>query len=200
MNNSKILTTEVAMEKTAVVQTGKPGINRKALAKKQAGFGAIEMIVVLIIVIGLLALAASRWDTLFGSNEAAEEISNVNMLMAGAKNLKTSSGYGTSGTNLVPALIKADAVPKNMTVTSSAIYNTWGGAVTVVSTGTGFTVTSAAIPEGVCMTLATKLASGGVYSTKMNSGTAIIGAVTQAAATSGCSSATSNTITWASNT
>lgn len=185
------------MEKEAAV---KASIQRTARAKKQAGFGAIEMIVVLIIVIGLLALAASRWDTLFGSNEAAEEISNVNMLMAGAKNLKTSSGYGASGTNLVPALIKADAVPRNMTVTSSAIYNTWGGAVTVVSTGTGFTVTSATIPDGVCMTLATKLARGGVYSTRLNSGTAIIGEVTQAAATSGCSSATSNTITWASNT
>ena len=64
------------MEKAAEVKPVQPGINRKAHAKKQAGFGAIEMIVVLIIVIGLLALAASRWDTLFGSNEAAEEISN----------------------------------------------------------------------------------------------------------------------------
>ncbi|HEJ1468151.1 TPA: type 4 pilus major pilin [Pseudomonas aeruginosa] len=197
MNNSKIPTTEVAMEKEAAV---KASIQRTARAKKQAGFGAIEMIVVLIIVIGLLALAASRWDTLFGSNEAAEEISNVNMLMAGAKNLKTSSGYGAANTNLVPALIKAGAVPRNMTVTSNAIYNTYGGAVTVVSTGTGFTVTSAAIPEGVCMTLATKLARGGVYSTKINTGGVIVGEVTQAAATSGCSSATSNTITWASNT
>ncbi|HBN8268386.1 TPA: pilus assembly protein PilX [Pseudomonas aeruginosa] len=200
MNNSKIPTTEVAMEKAAEVKPVQPGINRKAHAKKQAGFGAIEMIVVLIIVIGLLALAASRWDTLFGSNEAAEEISNVNMLMAGTKNLKTSSGYGASGTNLVPALIKAGAVPKNMTVTSGALYNTWGGAVTVVSTGTGFTVASAAVPEGVCLTLATKLARGGVYSTKINSGTAIVGEVTQAAATTGCSSATSNSLTWASNT
>ncbi|CRN69485.1 hypothetical protein PshuTeo2_51610 (plasmid) [Pseudomonas hunanensis] len=188
------------MEKAAEVKPVQPGINRKAHAKKQAGFGAIEMIVVLIIVIGLLALAASRWDTLFGSNEAAEEISNVNMLMAGTKNLKTSSGYGASGTNLVPALIKAGAVPKNMTVTSGALYNTWGGAVTVVSTGTGFTVASAAVPEGVCLTLATKLARGGVYSTRINSGTAIIGEVTQAAATAGCSSATSNSLTWASNT
>ena len=188
------------MEKAAVVKPVQPGINRKVLAKNQAGFGAIEMIVVLIIVISLLALAASRWDTLFGSNESAEEISNINMLMAGTKNLKTSSGYGSSGTSLVSSLIKAGAVPKNMTVTSGAIYNTWGGAVTVVSTGTGFTVSSSAIPEGVCMTLATKLARGGVYSTKLNSGTAIIGEVTQAAATSGCSSATSNSITWASNT
>lgn len=185
------------MEKEAAV---KASIQRTARAKKQAGFGAIEMIVVLIIVIGLLALAASRWDALFGSNEAAEEISNVNMLMAGAKNLKTSSGYGAANTNLVPALIKAGAVPTNMTVTSNAIYNTYGGAVTVTSTGTGFTVTSAAIPEGVCMTLATKLARGGVYSTKINTGGVIVGEVTQAAATSGCSSATSNTITWASNT
>lgn len=187
-------------KKAAVAKPVRAGINRAALAKSQSGFGAIEMIVVLIIVIGLLALAASRWDTLFGSNEAAEEISNVNMLMAGTKNLKTSSGYGASGTNLVPALIKAGAVPKNMTVTSGALYNTWGGVVTVVSTGTGFTVASSSVPEGVCLTLATKLARGGVYSTKINSGTAIVGEVTQAAATAGCSSATSNTLTWASNT
>nr|WP_260630532.1 type 4 pilus major pilin [Pseudomonas aeruginosa] len=186
------------MENAAEVKPVQPGINRKAHAKKQARFGAIEMIVVLIIVIGLLALSASRWHTLFGSNEPAEEISNVNMVMAGTKNLKSSSGYGASGTNLVPALIEAGAVPKNMTVTSGAPYNTWGGAVTVVSTGTAFTVAYAAVAEGVCLTLASKLARGGVYSTRIDSATAIIGEVTEAAATAGCSSGTSNSLTSAS--
>lgn len=188
------------MAVTAEVQTNSQQKSIKSLGNRQAGFGAIEMIVVLIIVIGLLALAASRWDALFGSNESAEEISNVNMLMAGTKNLKTSSGYGAAGTDLVPGLIKANAVPKNMTVVSGVLYNIWGGSVTVVSTGTGFTVTSSTIPEGNCLTLSTKLARGGIYSTKINAGTTIIGEVTQSAATTGCSSATSNSVTWTSNT
>ncbi|HBP0736159.1 TPA: pilus assembly protein PilX, partial [Pseudomonas aeruginosa] len=50
-------------------------------------------------------------------------------------------------------------------------------------------------PQDACITLATKIAKNTFEQTKINSGTAITGEVTTAAATQACSS-DSNSITW----
>ncbi|EPQ5199368.1 type 4 pilus major pilin, partial [Pseudomonas aeruginosa] len=105
------------------------------------------------------------------------------------------SGYGSSGTNLIPSLIAINGVPKNMSVSSGVVYNVYGGSVTVSSTGMGFSITTSKLPKDACITLGTKIAKNTFEQTKINSGTAITGEVTTAAATQACSS-DSNSITW----
>ncbi|HCE9846023.1 TPA: pilus assembly protein PilX, partial [Pseudomonas aeruginosa] len=69
-----------------------------------------------------------------------------------------SSGYGSSGTNLIPSLIAINGVPKNMSVSSGVVYNVYGGSVTVSSTGMGFSITTSKLPKDACITLGTKIA------------------------------------------
>ncbi|EPC8433210.1 type 4 pilus major pilin [Pseudomonas aeruginosa] len=158
----------------------------------QGGFVSIEMIIVLIIIaIGVgLGLAAAA-----GMFSSSEEQRNISVIAANARALKTSSGYGSSGTNLIPSLIAINGVPKNMSVSSGVVYNVYGGSVTVSSTGMGFSITTSKLPQDACITLATKIAKNTFEQTKINSGSAITGEVTTAAATQACSS-DSNSITW----
>nr|MBY9433354.1 pilus assembly protein PilX [Pseudomonas aeruginosa] len=108
----------------------------------QGGFVSIEMIIVLIIIAigGGLGLAAAAG--MFSSSNANEEQRNISVIAANARALKTSSGYGSSGTNLIPSLIAINGVPKNMSVSSGVVYNVYGGSVTVSSTGMGFSITT----------------------------------------------------------
>ncbi len=170
----------------------------KAL-KKQAGFTAIELIVVLIVGLGIIALAAGKMDQLFGNSNLSEEIGNVNTIFANARSLKTSSGYGTSGTDLTSQLVAINGVPRNMSVVSGVMYNLWGGSVPVVSTGSGFTVTTNTVPMDACIKMTTKVSKGGTFaSIKINANTAVTGEVTSATATTQCNSSTSNTLVFTS--
>lgn len=171
---------------------GKKFVNKKG----QKGFTALELIVVLIVGLGIIALAASKMDMMFGGSNLSEEVGNVNTLLSNAKSLKTSSGYGTSGTNLVPSLINANGIPKNMVVTGGIPYNVWGGAVTILSTGPGFTIGYTNVPQDACIKLATKSNRGGTFATiKVGAAAAVTGEYTTAQATTDCSGAT-NSITW----
>ncbi|MCX2694507.1 type 4 pilus major pilin [Pseudomonas sp. DCB_CB] len=173
---------------------------KSKIKKNQVGaMSAIEM--ALIIAVGVVALyaAVAYGPKLWASSDNSRELENISSLVTNVRNLKTVSGYGASGTNLVPQLITAGAVPGPMTISGTTIINTWGGVVTIVSTGYGFTVTAPSIPATGCIFLATKFAATGSVTTKINSGTAVSGEVTSAAATTGCNGAT-NTIVWSSAT
>lgn len=195
MNNSelKLVQTETA-ELTNQKQQPK-----KRVHKRQGGFGLIEVMIA--VIIGLLALVAimSRGDNAFSSSDGSNELGHVSSLITGTKQLKTSSGYGVS-TDLTTTLYTNGAVPGDMTYSASKLYNSWNGNVTIVSTatGVGFTVTYPNVPQDACITLATKAAAY-AYSTKINANTAIVGEVTAATATTQCSSATANTLTWTVN-
>ncbi|CAG9170075.1 type 4 pilus major pilin [Cupriavidus pinatubonensis] len=177
-------------------------MNRNWKAKEgQKGFTALELIVVLIVGLGIIALAASRMDMLFGNSNVNEETANLSTLLSNTRNLKTISGYGAAGANLVPQLISTNGLPKNMTVTAGVPYNVWGGAVTVISNGLTHSIGYATVPQDACVKMATKGNKGGVFaSVKVNAATAVTGEYTTAQATTDCSSATANTITWTSNT
>lgn len=162
--------------------------------RKQGGFTAIEIIVVLIVALGLLAMSAGKLDMLFGGQGLAEEVSNVNTILANTKSLKTVSGYGAAGTDLTTQLVAISGIPKNMSVITNVAYNSWGGAVTPASTGTGFTITENSLPNDVCIKIATKTSKSGAFATiKINANAAIAGEVTSAVATAQCN-ATTNTL------
>lgn len=172
---------------------------KRGFATNQIGaLNAVETAMVL--VVGVLAIgAAVAWGPkLFNGNTDGIEIQNVAHLLTATSSLRTQSGYGSSGTNLNAALIAADEVPSTMTISGTNITNAFGGAVTVSSTGTGFTISYAGVPKSNCIALATKVASSVNYTTKIGSGTAITGEVTNANAVAGCTG-TANTITWTSS-
>lgn len=162
---------------------------------KQGGFGALEVLIAL--VIGMfIVIAAVGWMTkLSNTANNNDELSNISTLITNTRMLKTSSGYGPSGTDLIPILIKSGGIPDIMQRTDTTVSNVWDGAVTMVSSGPSVTLTYAKIPEASCIFLATKAAGSGSVTTSINGGTAIVGEVTAVDASTSCSGE-DNTVAW----
>lgn len=166
--------------------------------KKQQGFLSIEVIIVLVVILGLLALGASKMDMLRSGSDTTEEMSNIQALYASTKTLKSSTGYGASGTDLAALLVTYKGVPKNMAVSGSVISNLFGGTVPILSTGTGFTITENSVPPEDCIKLAPKISrSGSFTTTQINANAAVTGEVTPAVAGTQCTGST-NTLTFTS--
>lgn len=168
---------------------------RSSRASRQAGYVSIEMLFVMLVVLIGVGYALFNGSALMGTSDIGNEQGNIGQLIANTRKLKGMSGYGASSTNLVPQLIAVKGVP-NMSVSGGALYNAWGGSVTVVSNGMTFTVTENGLPQDACISLASKMSRGSKATTAINSGTAITGEVDSAAATSGCSKDTGNTLAW----
>lgn len=162
---------------------------------KQGGFGALEIFVAL--GIGILAvLGALAWKSkLDNSSNNQVESENIASLIANTKQLKTASGYGASSTNLVPLLINFEGVPGNMSKSGVTITNVWGGSVTLISTGAGFTLTYADVPTANCIFLATQASPGYGSTLRINGGSAMTGEVTSSVANAACTSST-NSLAW----
>lgn len=163
-------------------------------SRRQRGFLELSTLFVLIVVALGIAGAVSAGLGLLGSSDVSTEQSNIGTLIANTRKLKSSSGYGTSGTNLVSQLVTTKGLP-SMSQSGSNLYNSWNGAVTVVSGGMTAIVTDNGLPADACATLATKLSRGNKVTTTINGGTAITGEVDSATASSGCSK-DSNIVSW----
>lgn len=173
--------------------TGRTAVS--AAKDKQRGASAIELVVYLFVAM-LILIAAMVWFNKLTTNANNQgELENITSLLASTRTLKTSSGYGASNTDLLPVLIKGEAVPDSMQKSGNAVFNVWGGAVTVVSTGTGYTLTYAGVPASNCTFLAAKSPKSSASSLSINGGTASTGEVTATAADTACST-DSNTLAW----
>lgn len=163
---------------------------------KQSGFMSIDALgwtIFAVIVLGFVAAAV--WKVLTGTDSTIE-LSNVTALMSNTKQLKTRTGYGPSGTDLMPSLIAIDGTG-GMSVSGATVTNQYNGAVTLVSNGMTYTLTSTNYPKSACIALSTKAAKDTLTTTKINGGSAISGEVQTAAATTACSGDT-NTLSWTS--
>lgn len=169
-------------------------INMKK-SKSQAGFGALEVMIALIIGSLVIIGAVAWYQTLDTKSKNSDELSNIGMIMTNTRLLRTVSGYGPSGTNLMPILQNAGGLPDSMQVTSNVVFNAWGGNVTNASNGTTFTITYTGLPAENCIFLASKSAASATLQTRINSGAAITGEVTSIQADTGCNS-DSNTVAW----
>ncbi len=162
---------------------------------KQQGLNLVEVAIALflglLVLLGVYGLYQNANNT--ASNQS--ELENVTSLITSIRTLRTASGYGASGTNLIPVLINSGGIPGSMSVSGTTVTNSWSGAVTAVSTGAGFTLTYGDVPKPNCNTLATKAPNARTMSLSINGGTAISGEVSSTAANSGCS-ADANTLAW----
>mgnify|MGYP006176810427 CR=1 FL=1 len=167
----------------------------RPFARKQNGATTMEVLFFLIVAALVLYGVVQMGFKLFGKQTNNTEQSNVAELIINTRALKSSQGYGASGTNIVPQLIATDGIPNGLTVVSNVAYNAWNGVVSVASAGVAFTITYQSVPKDACVALATKVAKNQAFSTRINSGTALTGEVTAAIATTSCSG-TSNTVAW----
>lgn len=169
--------------------------NNLHIKARQAGFGALEVMIALIIG-SLVIIGAVRWyQDLDTKSKNSDELTNLSSLTTNIRQMRTASGYGTSGTNLVPVLSNAGGIPDTMEYASNVLYNAWGGAVSVLSNGQTFTITYNGLPAENCIFLASKAGSSSSQQTRINSGTAITGEVTAIQASSGCNT-DSNSVAW----
>ncbi|MDH0794619.1 type 4 pilus major pilin [Stenotrophomonas maltophilia] len=161
-------------------------------ASRQQGATVLEimawMAIAALIIGGAIAGIASGWS----SYKENKEGDHVTALIANTKKLQSVSGYGASGTNLVPSLIATNGVPGDMTVSGNTLTNRYGGTITVVSTGLGYTVTSPGLPANACIAVAKSVSSAGGVTTKINSGSASTTPVDTVTATAACTSATNS--------
>lgn len=164
--------------------------------RRQAGMTLIEMIIAIVIGLVLLAAAVGMIASSMSKSDISADANGITGLITNAKTLRANGNYGASGTNLNGALIALKGVPSTLSVSGTNITNNWGGAVNVVSTGVGYTVSTSDIPSDACIEQAMKL-SRTMLTTAINGGTAITGQVSAAQATAGCNaSGNANDITW----
>ena len=160
---------------------------------KQQGATILEAIAYLgiaaVVIIGALSLFGSGLSGA-DTNKSMEEMTGIR---SGTKSLFAGqSGYGTSGTVLNSTLISAKVIPGTMSVSGANITNSWGGAVSITSTGTGFSISTAAVPSDICIKLVSAAGGSGWTGISVN-GTAMTLPTTSAAGATACNTAT-NTI------
>lgn len=169
---------------------------KRKISRKQKGFTLIEiMVAVAIIAIGLSALAWAI-NKAFSGNDIKDESAAITKLMAAVPDLRTTSGYGASGSNLVPALIAQNEIPTTWPVVAGVPQNSWGGTIAVTSNVSNVRISSSGMSQEACNKLAVKLSRGANFqTTKINASTDIPGEVTPAQAQAQCVAGT-NTIVW----
>lgn len=172
----------------------KQTINR-GKGRKQQGLTLLEGLVWLALAGIVIAGVAAFINRSFNSSDLKDEQTALTSIMTALPELKSSSGYGASGTNLVPQLIATDAIPDQWSVQSGVPYHAWGGTVAVTSNGPTVTITATQIPQDACVKMVPRLSKGSNFqTTQIGSNAAITGEVTSATATTQCGA--SNTIAW----
>jgi type II secretory pathway pseudopilin PulG len=189
-----------AGEKRAIASgMARAGNFRQAAAlARQHGVISIEAIVVIAVILVLLVWGGARITQLYLGTDNTTEAGNVQSLYGAIREVKTTAGYGTNGTDLSGLLIAMGKVPGNMPISGTQIMNTWGQPYAILSTGQGFTVSDPGVPEKNCIKIVSSVSQNGQFATTtVNGGTPFSGAMASADGQTACSSDPS-TILWTS--
>jgi prepilin-type N-terminal cleavage/methylation domain-containing protein len=160
------------------------------------GFTLIEfMIVIALIATATLAILGYK-AVAKGDGDTAIETSNVAIIATKMPKLKAAGTYGKAKDDLLQPLIALGAIPSTMSVTNNTVTNAWGGAVKIVSTGAGYTISYEKLPTTACISMAMGMSGGSTdITTTINATKPVAGPVSAQDATAGCSVA-ANTILW----
>jgi hypothetical protein len=169
---------------------------RLARRPLQRGASLLEAIAYLGIAAIVILGAVSLLTSAFGSANTNRSHGELTSLRTNVKKLFMGQADGYGSSDLTATLISAKVYPSSLFVSGSTVKNSWNGAVTVTGVNNMFTITYAAVPKDVCVSLV----SGGNdwVSVKVNSGTDAAPPITPAAAGAACNS-DSNTIGWTAN-
>lgn len=162
----------------------------KTLTMKRGIANITDSVVSIGITLVIIAVVMGLSYVGYNKFYATSEITIISNLINETKNMRASSGYGTSDYN--QALIANGALPNNVSYSGSTINNRSGGTITVQGAGIGFTVTDTMLTNKDCINLAQKLGTSEMASTKINS-QSFTGEVTAVMATGACTT-DSNTI------
>jgi Tfp pilus assembly protein PilV len=127
-------------------------VKMRIAGKRQQGASLLEAIAYLGIAAVVVLGAVSLLNGAFGSAKSNQTNEEVVALRTAVRKLYMGQAYPAETLN--PNLLLANAVPATLARgAAGALSNSWGGAVTVTGTATGFTVTYNAIPQDVCINL-----------------------------------------------
>lgn len=167
------------------------------LLRKQRGFTLIELMVVLAIGLIILAVGAARGGNMFGRNDVTNEVANLSMLLTNVKNIRSTTGYGTVSTNLVPIMSANGEIPQTIGINGTVLTNVWGGSTTINSNGGGVVLQDNSIPQAACIKIVQLMSKTGMASSvQVNGGTVRTGEVEASDAMNDCSSTTGNFVAW----
>lgn len=172
-------------------QTSSPRLHPKRMNR---GMTLIEGIIYLAIAAFVLVAAVGLIKKALSSSDVNKEQQALVQLLTLTPQLRSTNGYGNSGTNLVPQLETIGAIPSTMSLVGDSLYNTWGGEMTVVSTGMGYKVTDKSVPQEPCVKITKMISATNEIKTSVNSGSAVRGEVSTAQAMQFCSNEDENTI------
>lgn len=145
--------------------------------------------------VGLAIIAAAGVAVYVKINSAAAMTTTLKQLFNQTQSLRTATGYGTG--DVVPALIRSGALPKDLSVVDNTLFfNAMGGAITVTGNDTGFIVSTTGIDKKYCWRFAMIADNVNSGSTRINSAAAIVGKISPAQASDACVVGKSNTVTF----
>ncbi len=160
--------------------------------RKQRGTSLLEGIAYLaiaaLVILGAVALLMGAFSGA-NTNRTETEIASIR---TGVKKLFMGSAVGYGTASLLPELSSAKVLPRTLVVDNNNATNTFGGAVVVTGTGATFTISYAAVPQDVCVSV---VSAGGDWTALSVNGNALSVTATPAQASAACSTAT-NTIVW----
>lgn len=190
-NMSSVVSEETALKDHAIRTDSKLARQRGASLLEGIAYLGIAAIVV----IGAVSLLTGAFSSA-KSNQATEEVIG---LRTSVRKLYMGQTYPTAATAIVQTLITAKAAPGTLAqdATNNTLKNSWGGSVSIVGAGNGFTITYAGIPQDVCVSMLS--GANGWTSVAGNAGAAIIlFPMTAADAIAACTQPTGNSVIFTS--
>ncbi|AXA94833.1 pilus assembly protein [Massilia sp. YMA4] len=128
-------------------------VKRPVGARRQRGASLLEAIAYLGVAAVVVLGAVSLLNGAFGSAKSNQINEEAVALRTAVRKLYMGQAYPVE--NLIPSLLLANAVPATLARGAAAgtLSNSWGGAVTVTGTASGFTITYNAVPQDVCINM-----------------------------------------------
>jgi PilS N terminal len=130
------------------------------------GFTALELIIVLVVGFSIIALSASKMGQLFSASSTTAALGTILELFTSARSLRGAENYGDQDADLMPALVKAQMIPKTLVIKGGTALNEWQGPITIKPSeqdGIGFDLSYGQVPGDACAKIGQNLLRSGTF-------------------------------------